>query len=117
MPFLIFDDRKQQQQLPKSTASKMLLPSNYLNVNLLNVHSVNNSKLPLNRDYNKMRQQPQHRDKYMTAYNHPPPPLATQKALAMMEYEMGNDLVLSNSKAYYKSELLNGGGGGDRRRR
>lgn len=116
MPFLIFDDRKQQQQQkqqsqnhPKSN-NKMLMPSNYLNVNLMNVHSVNNSKLPLNRDY-KMRQQ--HRDKYLTAYNHPPPPLATQKALAMMEYEMGNDLVLNNSKAYYKSELLNG----DRRRR
>lgn len=114
MPFLIFDDRKQQQQQKQQSQnhpkSNNKMPSNYLNVNLMNVHSVNNSKLPLTRDY-KMRQQ--HRNKYLTAYNHPPPPLATQKALAMMEYEMGNDLVLNNSKAYYKSELLNG----DRRRR
>lgn len=114
MPFLIFDDRKPKSSSTAPSNKKMLMPLNNNNSYLVNVHSVNNSKMPLNRDY-KMRQQ-SHRDKYLTAYNHPPPPLATQKALAMMEYEMGNDLVLNNSKAYYKSELLNGGAG-DRRRR
>jgi hypothetical protein len=113
MPFLIFDDRKASN---KQSSSKMLMPSNYLNMNLMNVHSVNNSKMqmPFTRDYRmRPQQQQQQRDKFMTAaFNHPPPPLATQKALAMMEYEIGNDLVLNNSKAYYKSEL-----NGDRRRR
>ena len=50
-----------------------------------------NGKMPFIRDY-KLKQ----RDKYTPAYNNPPP-LATQQAIAMMEYEMSNNLIISNA--------------------
>jgi hypothetical protein len=91
--------------------SKMLLPTSYFDYNVagapthkstLIAAKSSGSKIPFSRDY-KVK----HRDKYTAAYNHPPPPLATQQAIAMMEYELGNNLVISNSNGHYKTKLLN----------
>ncbi|KAG5678996.1 hypothetical protein PVAND_008605 [Polypedilum vanderplanki] len=80
----------------------MLLPSSYFDThkNL----TTNNSKMPFVRNNNNKR------DKHMAAFNNnpPPPPIATQQALAMMmDYDLGNELILNNSNAYYKSKLVN----------
>lgn len=92
------------------THNKMLLPSSYFDFKPSGISSSpsrkfslipsSSSKMPFARDC-KVKQ----RDKFTAAYNHPPP-LATQQAIAMMEYEMGNNLVLSNN-GYYKSNVVN----------
>ena len=103
MSMLMFDSKQKQF----GSHSKMLLPSSYFDfksVGLSSASSHKNALLPssskMPRDY-KVKQ----RDKYTAAYNHPPP-LATQQAIAMMEYELGNNLVLSNN-GHYKSKLPN----------
>lgn len=90
--------------------NKMLLPSSYFDFNSAGLSSApahknahipsSSSKMPFARNY-KIKQ----RDKYTAAYNHPPP-LATQQAIAMMEYELGNNLVISNN-GHYKPKLVN----------
>lgn len=100
------------KQKPYGTHNKMLLPSSYFDFNITGASSgvphksalipSASSKMPFARDY-KVKQ----RDKYTAAYSHPPPPLATQQAIAMMEYELGNNLVISNSNGHYKSKLMN----------
>lgn len=109
MPLLMYDSSKQKQQFG-SHSSKMLMPPSYFDFNITGASSAvphnalmaaPSSKLPFGRDY-KIKQ----RDKYTAAYNHPPP-LATQQAIAMMEYELGNNLVISNSNGHYKTKLLN----------
>lgn len=93
----------------------MLLPSSYFDMNIANSHknfvpsSVSNSKMPFARSSSKFKQ----RDKHMLFAN-PTPSLAAQQAIAMMDYELGNELVLnnSNSNSYYKPKLVNA----DRRR-
>lgn len=108
MPLLMFDSKQKQY----GTHSKMLLPTSYFDFNIAGapppplhknalIPSSSSSKMPFARDY-KVKQ----RDKYTAAYNHPPP-LATQQAIAMMEYELGNNLVISNSNGHYKSKLVN----------
>lgn len=116
MPLLMFDSSKQQKHYGGN--SKMLMPSSYFDYNITGnsassamSHHKNtlipssSSKLPFARDF-KVKT----RDKYTAAaYNHPPPPLATQQAIAMMnlEYELGNNLVLSNTNGHYKSKMVN----------
>lgn len=104
MPLLMFDSKQKQY----GGHSKMLLPTSYFDFNITGapLHKnalmpASSSKMPFARDY-KVKQ----RDKYTAAYNHPPP-LATQQAIAMMEYELGNNLVISNSNGHYKSKLMN----------
>lgn len=107
MPLLMFDNKQKHF----GTHNKMLLPSSYFDFNLTGASSASphknalisssGTKMPFARDY-KVKQ----RDKYTAAYNHPPP-LATQQAIAMMEYELGNNLVISNSNGHYKSKLVN----------
>lgn len=86
----------------------MLLPTSYFDFGMTNASPHKNllmtsssNKMPFTREL-KVKQ----RDKYTAAYNHPPP-LATQQAIAMMEYELGNNLIISNSNGHYKSKLLN----------
>lgn len=108
MPLLMFDSK---QQKSFGTHNKMLLPTSYFDFNMTGTPtalphknaliSSSSSKMPFARDF-KVKQ----RDKYTAAYNHPPP-LATQQAIAMMEYELGNNLVISNSNGHYKSKLVN----------
>lgn len=87
--------------------NKMKMPSSYFDFNASSIPHKNalmtasSSKIPFPREF-KVKQ----RDKYTAAYNHPPP-LATQQAIAMMEYELGNNLVISNSNGHYKSKLVN----------
>lgn len=91
-------------------ANKILLPTSYFDFNITGaphknaLMMTNGTKMPFSRDY-KLKQ----RDKYpATGYNHPVPPLATQQAIAMMEYELGNNLIISsNSNGHYKSKLAN----------
>jgi hypothetical protein len=102
MSFLMVDNKHKRHE----SHNKMLLPSNYFDINLSNVHksaivNSNNQKLPFSRDY-KMRQ----RDKNIQPFNHPPPFISPQ-ALAMMEFELENNLVLNNSNSYYKTKVLN----------
>lgn len=112
MPLLMFDNSSKQKQ-HYGGHNKMLMPSSYFDFNITGASGVphknalmppSSSKLPFSRDF-KVKT----RDKYTTAYNHPPPPLATQQAIAMMnlEYELGNNLVISNSNGHYKSKLVN----------
>lgn len=103
---LMFDSKQKQF----SSQNKMLLPSSYFDFNSAGLSSAppyknalvpsTSSKMPFARDF-KVKQ----RDKYTAAYNHPPP-LATQQAIAMMEYELGNNLVINNN-GHYKSKLVN----------
>jgi hypothetical protein len=106
MPLLMFDTKQKHY----GTHSKMLLPASYFDFNITGTSSgvphhknalipaSSSSKMPFARDY-KVKQ----RDKYTAAYNHPPP-LATQQAIAMMEYELGNNLVIGNG--HYKTKLM-----------
>jgi hypothetical protein len=110
MPLLMFDSKQKQY----GSHSKMLLPTSYFDYNITGAQPqvpathknalipASGSKIPFARDY-KVK----HRDKYTAGYNHPPPPLATQQAIAMMEYELGNNLVISNSNGHYKTKLVN----------
>lgn len=110
MPLLMFDSKQKHY----GGHNKMLMPSSYFDFNITGASAVphkstlipsSSSKLPFARDF-KVKT----RDKYTAAaYNHPPPPLATQQAIAMMnlEYELGNNLVISNSNGHYKSKLVN----------
>ncbi|CRK96257.1 CLUMA_CG009683, isoform A [Clunio marinus] len=105
MPLLMFDTKQKHY----GNHSKMLLPSSYFDFGAPSTISTHkgslipssSSKMPFSRDF-KIKQ----RDKFTAAYNHPPP-LATQQAIAMMEYELGNNLVISNSNGLYKSKLIN----------
>lgn len=111
MPFLIYDN-KHLKSFNNLNQNKMLLPSSYFDMNITNSHknfvssSPINSKLPFARS-NKFKQ----RDKHML-FNNPTSSLATQQAIAVMDYDLGNELVLNNSNAYYKPKLVNA----DRRR-
>lgn len=103
MPLLMYDTKQKHYG---GGPNKMLLPSSYFDFNMPATHKSSliptaSAKMPSARDY-KLKQ----RDKYTAAYNHPPP-LATQQAIAMMEYELGNNLVISNSNGHYKSKLVN----------
>lgn len=109
MPLLMFDSKQKHY----GGSNKMLMPSSYFDYNITGAAAVTHknalmptsSKLPFARDF-KVKT----RDKYSSSvYNHPPPPLATQQAIAMMnlEYELGNNLVISNSNGHYKSKLVN----------
>lgn len=110
MPFLIYD--KHLKNLNNLNQNKMLLPSSYFDMNITNSHknfvpsSSVNSKMPFARS-NK----PKQRDKHML-FNNPTSSIAAQQAIAVMDYELGNELVLNNSNAYYKPKLVNA----DRRR-
>lgn len=101
MPLLMFDSKHQQKQYAGN--NKMLMPS-YFDFNLGGgSQKISSSKVPFIRDY-KLKQ----RDKYNAAFNHLSPPLATQQAIAMMEYELGNNLILSNSSnGHYKPKIVN----------
>lgn len=103
MPLIMFDSKQKHY----GSHNKMMMPSSYFDFNASPVPHKNafmsgsSSKIPFPRDY-KVKQ----RDKYTAAYNHPPP-LATQQAIAMMEYELGNNLAISNSNGHYQSKLVN----------
>ncbi|KAL7010524.1 hypothetical protein ACKWTF_016933 [Chironomus riparius] len=104
MPFLIYD--KHLKNLNNLNQNKMLLPSSYFDMNITNSHknfvpSSVNSKMPFARS-NKLKQ----RDKHML-FNNPTSSIAAQQAIAVMDYELGNELVLNNSNAYYKPKLVN----------
>jgi hypothetical protein len=108
MPFLVYESKGNGAQIKNNinNQNKMLLPSSYFDTH----KNLTNSKMPFVRNNNNKTKQ---RDKHMVFNNNPPPPLATQQALAMMmDYDLGNELVLNNSNAYYKSKLVNA----DRRR-
>lgn len=103
-------DSKQKQY---GGHNKMLMSPSYFDYNITGTAAIpknalmpsSSSKLPFARDF-KVKT----RDKYSSSvYNHPPPPLATQQAIAMMnlEYELGNNLVISNSNGHYKSKHVN----------
>lgn len=110
MPLLMFDSKQKHY----GGHNKMLVTPSYFDYNIAGATAVphksalmppSSSKLPFARDF-KVKT----RDKYSASvYSHPPPPLATQQAIAMMnlEYELGNNLVISNSNGHYKSKLVN----------
>jgi hypothetical protein len=88
----------------------MLLPSSYFDMNLTNnqrnLISSANSKMPFGKNNTKTK-----RDKHMVFANLNP--TSPSQALAMMDYDLGNELLLNNTNnAYYKSKIVNG----DRRR-
>lgn len=98
MPLLMYDSK---QKLYGNNNSKMMMP--YCDYNMTGaiphkseLITIPSSKIPFSRDYKASK-----RDKYTAAYNHPPP-LATQQAIAMMEYELGNKLIISNSNGHCK---------------
>lgn len=108
MPLLMYDSKQKLY----GSHNKMILPASYFDYNMIGaapsgmphknaLMAAPGSKLPFARDF-KVKQ----RDKYTAAYNHPPP-LATQQAIAMMEYELGNNLIISNSNGHYKSKPSN----------
>jgi hypothetical protein len=118
MPFLMHDSRFSNQKKKQSNQpQKMLMPvtQNYYDYNMNQKALINGyngggftNKLPFIRDY-KLKQ----RDKYAAAYNSPPP-LATQQAIAMMEYELENNLLITsnsgsscNSDYYLKPRIIN----------
>lgn len=98
-------DRNDQQL----THNKMILPAGNSNSNLTGLPSKNKPNL-ISSSNRKMSFAPDYkvksRDRYNAAFNHPPP-LATQKAIAMMEYELGNNLVINNN-GNYRSKLVSG---------
>lgn len=113
----MYDTRfSSHKKLPQHQTQKMLMPAtpNFYDYNLSGKTLLNSynggsftSKLPFVRDY-KLKQ----RDKYAPSYNSPPP-LATQQAIAMMEFEMGNNLLRAsnsgsscNSDYYLKPRMI-----------